>query len=81
MDRLCEFCLIKNSADLDTNFNILFRSLAVVIIPMVSLRDPKMIKVVPYLLYKSKETPPIRQSWKNELVCFSVSPKCSINGI
>jgi hypothetical protein len=42
---------------------------------MVSRKEPNMIKVVPNLLYKSKETPPILHSWKNELVCFYESPK------
>lgn len=81
VDMLCEFCLIKNYADLDINFNTFFLSLAVVIIPMVSLKDPNIMKVVPYLFYKSNDTPPILHSWKKELVCFYDSPKCNMNGI
>ena len=72
---LYEFCLVRNSTVFATSFNMLFRSFAVVITPMVSRKEPNMIKVVPNLLYKSKETPPILHSWKNELVCFYESPK------
>lgn len=75
VDMLCEFCFIKNSADFDTNFIMLFRSFAVVRIPILSLSVPRMINVVPYLFYKSNDTPPIRQSWKNELACCSDKPK------
>lgn len=46
-----------------------FLSFAVVKIPTVFLRDPKIMNVVPNLFYKSNETPPILQSWKNELDC------------
>lgn len=67
---LWEFCLMRNSADFVMSFKIFFLSFAVVIIPIVSFKDPKIMKVVPYLLSRSNEIPPILQSWKNEPVCF-----------
>lgn len=70
VDMLWEFCFIRNSADLDSSFRMLLRSLAVVMIPIVSLRDPSSTNVVPYLFYKSNEMPAILHSWKNVEVCF-----------
>lgn len=61
-EMLWEFCFIKKSVDFAMSFNMLFLSLAVVIIPIVSLRDPSIMNVVPNLLYKSNDTPPILQS-------------------
>lgn len=78
---LWEFCLIKNYADFNTSFIIPLLSFAVVIIPTVSFNVPRMMNVVPNLFSRSNDTPPILHSWKNELVCFSDNPKCSMNGI
>lgn len=75
VDMLWEFCWIKNYADFDISLKAFFLSFAVPINPTESFKDPKMIKVVPNLFSKSNETPLIRHSWKNELICFSVSPK------
>lgn len=81
VDILCEFCFIKNYADFSTSFIILFLSFAVVITPTVSFNVPNMMNVVPYLFYRSNDTPPIRHSWKNELVCFYDRPKWSMKGM
>jgi hypothetical protein len=51
---------------------------AVVISPIEFLNEPNNIKVDPNLFYRSKDIPPILQSWKNDAVCFSESPKCSM---
>lgn len=59
---LWEFCFIKNYVDFVSSFSMPFLSFAVVIIPIVSFSDPSIINVVPNLLYRSKDTPPILQS-------------------
>lgn len=53
---------MRNSADFVMSFKIFFLSFAVVIIPIVSFKDPKIMKVIPYLLSRSNEIPPILQS-------------------
>ena len=67
---LWEFCFIKNYNVFPINLHADFLSFALVITPIQFFIEPNRINVDPYLFYKSKDTPPILQSWKNEVVCF-----------
>jgi hypothetical protein len=75
LDILCEFCFRINYRLLSMSFKAPLRSFAVVIRPMEVLREPRRMKVAPYLFYRSKDTPPILHSWKNELIWRSERPK------
>lgn len=75
---LYAFCFIINYKLFIINFLQDYLSFAVVIIPIEFFNDPSKINVEPYLFSKSKDIPPILQSWKNDPTCLSESPKCKI---
>lgn len=62
LDMLLEFCFNINYKLFTISFIPPFLSFAVVISPIALLIEPSRIKVAPYLLYRSKETPPIRHN-------------------
>lgn len=59
LDMLLEFCFKINYKLFTISFIPPFLSFAVVISPIALFIEPSRINVAPYLLYKSKDTPPI----------------------
>jgi hypothetical protein len=70
-----------NSKLLSISFTLVFLSFAVVIKPKELFIEPRRMNVAPYLFSRSKETPPILQSWKKEFTCLSDRPKCKRKGM